>query len=109
MQAHPSHSALHKGWWLLRLVRWQFGLIWSGGLILVGLWSFDQDLMLRGHNVAHMAGLCAIAAGEFVLMWVVIDDVCPDAEPMMTGLLKLVAAMLFWGAGGLCVYLVLPS
>lgn len=81
----------------LRLSRVVLGLIWSGLLVCIGLW------LLR--TAPPPAWLCSVTAGQFVLMVLVCDHVCPAADRVVTGMLKLTAAMVFWLALGLSLWM----
>lgn len=80
----------------LRAARLGLGGAWAGGLILSGLalWPLHAPL-----------ALCPLAAGEYVLMRLVLDDLCPRANPEVTGFFKLVAALVFVLALAGCITL----
>ena len=72
----------------LRLVKLALALCWAGALVLGGLWLWPV-------NVAVAGG--AVAAGQCVLMWLVADDLFPNANAEVTGFLKFTVALVFWG------------
>jgi hypothetical protein len=82
--------------WVLTVV---LGATWSAGLLLAGFWMWRS----RGEAllVTPTAALMPLAAGWFVWMYLVADELCPRASPAVTGFLKLVVGMVFWGAVGL--------
>jgi hypothetical protein len=82
------------------------GLVWSGALVLIALACFERYPQWIGPELARAAGVCCLAAGEFVLMAMVLDGLFPRANPSVTWTLKWTAGLVFWGSAGLCVYLV---
>ena len=82
------------------------GLAWSGALVLLALACFERHPQWIGAELAYAAGVCCLAAGEFVLMTMVLDALCPRAIAAAVWTLKWTAGLVFWGSAGLCVYLV---
>lgn len=82
------------------------GLAWSGALVMIALACFERYPQWIGPELARAAGVCCLAAGEFVLMTMVLDGLCPRAMSAATWTLKWTAGLVFWGSAGLCVYLV---
>lgn len=70
-----------------RLCKLSLGLLWAGALILLGLW-------LWGYQPA--IALCPLAAGEFLAMRLIADDLSPRANAAATGFVKLVVCLIFW-------------
>jgi hypothetical protein len=101
---HPRMSRLaDRTLWVSRMA---LGLAWSGVLVLIAMACFDRAPAWAPAMVSRMAGVCCFAAGQFVLMVMVLDGVCPRASRAVTGTLELAAAMVFWGGGAVCLYLV---
>jgi len=73
---------------LLRMTKLSLGMIWAGALILFGLWLW--------RNRIPTEGLFFLAMGEYILMFMVIDDLCPFAPASITGFLKTTAALIFF-------------
>lgn len=72
------------------------GLGWAMSMLILGLAS----MMLTspwGHHLA--VGLALVGASLFVVMWLVLDRLVPDAGRVFTGTLKLVALVLFYACG----------
>ena len=72
--------------WMLRLFKLLLAIAWAGALVVVGalVWPIDP-----------IAGTCVLAAGQCVAMWLIADDLFPDAMPAITTYLKLTAALIF--------------
>ena len=77
---------------LLRVLKIGLGGLWALGLLVFG---FGVLMNVEG-LLARMLGVGAIAGGEFVLMWMVADDVCPKAPVGARGMMKLTSAFVFW-------------
>lgn len=75
------------------------GATWSAGLLLAGFWAWQQQG--REPLLTPTAALAPLAAGWFVWMYLVADDLCPRASPAVTGFFKLLVGLVFWGAVGL--------
>ncbi len=73
---------------LLRITKLSLGMIWAGTLILFGLWLW--------HSRIHIEALIFLAMGEYILMFMVIDDLCPYAPSVVTGFFKITAALIFF-------------
>lgn len=91
---------------LLLGIRVLAGVTWAGGLVLIALACFERYPLWIGAELARAAGVCCLAAGEFVLMAMVLDVLCPRAIGAVVWTLKWTAGLTFWGSAGLCVYLV---
>jgi hypothetical protein len=76
------------------------GLLWGGGLIFAGLAG------LSAPDVHPVMALCPLAGGEFVILWMVADELCPRANVWISGSLKLITALVFWVAAAFSAYLV---
>jgi len=74
---------------------WAQGLLVAGYALLLGPIFDDARLLL---------GLSMLGAGAFVAMGLVIDRLVPDAGGWVVVPLKLSAAALFIGCGGMSVY-----
>lgn len=66
-----------------------FGTGWSGAWVILGLWLLE--------NYSLILAVGPIAAGLFVLMYLVADDLVPGASPTVTGFMKLTVALVFFG------------
>lgn len=73
----------------LRGLKLALGIFWSGAWVILGLWLME--------NTSPVLGVGPIAAGFFVLMYLVADDLVPGASPTATGFMKLTVALVFWG------------
>ncbi|WP_428389691.1 hypothetical protein [Mucisphaera sp.] len=87
--------------WSLRAVKGLAGLLWAGGLMLMGLWLWEHfgDRSMEG----RLLSLSALAGGLFVFMWMVADDVFPASNEVVTGFLKALVGVIFWASIGLVV------
>lgn len=70
----------------LRVLKLALACAWAGALVVVGalLWPIDTVL-----------ATCWIAAGQCVAMWLVADDLFPNALPTVVSFFKLTAALVF--------------
>ena len=68
------------------------GLLWGGALFWAGL------VGLKHENVHVVMAICPLAGGEFVILWMVADELCPRANVWISGLLKAITALIFWVA-----------
>ncbi|QQE12197.1 hypothetical protein JD969_01600 [Planctomycetota bacterium] len=75
----------------LRLFAVSLAAVWASALITIGFAALFQT---QG-SFATLIGIAFIAAGEFVLMRMVADQICPKASRQYTSLLKLSAALTF--------------
>lgn len=66
-------------WWM----RVAVGALWAGALLYLGLMLVEHQLPLA---------IALLAAGEFVLMTLVLDALCPRAYAAVTGTFKFAAA-----------------
>ncbi|MEQ9461609.1 MAG: hypothetical protein RIG82_11730 [Phycisphaeraceae bacterium] len=87
----------------LRMTVAGMGLLWSAGLLLIGFWVWDH--FAAQAVIGRLLAIAAIAAGEFVLMWLVLDDALQQADGLVIGFCKAVAGVTFWAALGLTVVL----
>lgn len=75
---------------LLLLTRLVVGTVAGGALVVFGLFGFGW--------LGAAPGIALMAGGELVLMWLVADELCPDASPQVVAGLKLGATAVFWVA-----------
>lgn len=73
-------------WRAMRLVA---GVELSGIGVLCGLWM--------ALNLSPILSVGPLAAGIFVLMYLVADDLVPGASQAATGIMKLTVALVFFG------------
>ena len=78
-----------SGHTLARAAKLAFGTGWSGAWVILGLWRLE--------NTSLILAVGPFAAGLFVLMHVVADDLVPGASPTATGFMKLTVALVFFG------------
>ncbi len=74
---------------LARAMKLAFGTGWSGAWVILGLWLLE--------NTSPILAVGPISAGMFVLMVLVADDLVPGASVVVTGFMKLTAALVFFG------------
>ena len=94
---------LARVWLALRVL---VGLMGSGALVMLAVALFDRPPGWIDPAVAGSAAVTCFAAGQFVLMAVVLDAVFPRAQAAVTWTLELTAGLAFWGGGAVCLYLV---
>ncbi len=81
---------------LARASKLALGALLSGGWMVCGFW------VLENYSPALAVG--PIAAGQYVLMHLVADDLVPGASPLATGFMKLTAGLVFWGSALLALW-----
>ena len=74
----------------LRLVKLILGFAWGMSVLTLGLHM--------GLTVSPVLGMGVAAMGEYVLMYVVLDDLVRPVNVEVTGFLKLTAAMVVAGS-----------
>ena len=99
----------------LRLFKISLGIVWSIGCLVFGFWLWQRGLqpiignldILSGsqRQLSTLISIWIIAGGEFVLMWLVADDICPKASANVASFLKLTAGCLFWIAAASGIWL----
>jgi hypothetical protein len=65
------------------------GTVLSGVAVISGLWFCE--------NTSPILAVGPVAAGLYVLMYMVADDLVPGASPTATGFMKLTVALVFFG------------
>ncbi|MCE9590783.1 MAG: hypothetical protein K8S99_09700 [Planctomycetes bacterium] len=96
---------------LARIARLSLCSFWAGAMLLAGLWLLTHRRyiaaeMLRWlagdpvHTVRmiHFTGTGLIAGAQYLFMFLVADDLCPDAPIVLTGFLELFTAVLALGS-----------
>jgi hypothetical protein len=84
----------------LRWLQWSLGCAWAIAMLWAGLWLWRQGIL---GSLTAAGALFFIAAGQFVFMVLVADDLCPQAHAAITGFGKAFAGALTWLALGYAV------
>lgn len=111
-------------WTVARATRLLLCTFWAGSMLLCGLWIMmngdrvamelspwlldDPERMVR---VIRMTAIGLIAGAQFLFMFLVADDLCPDAPMLVSGFLELTMTALMIGAmsiAGLNAWAMMP-
>lgn len=121
---HATAAITDAVWMLARLARLALCWFWAGIMLLAGLWlllnniAVAGDLMLwvsgeptRIIRIVRLTAMGLIAGSQFLFMFLVADDLCPDAPMVVTGFLEFFAAALALGslaAAAVLVWAMMP-
>ncbi len=103
----------------MRALRIVLGYLWSVVLLLIGVWLWrhhaeiiaglggvlgDDPVVLM--RLARCASVFAVSGGLFVYMFLVADDLCPNAPMTLSGFLRFFTGTLAMGTLGWSVWLI---
>ena len=84
-----------------RIAKLGLGFSGAGAAVILGLWLWQL-----GQPWQRVAALCPLAFGQIVLMRLVADDLFPRATLVLTKFLKQTAALVFWLAALVSLWLI---